>query len=86
MEYSNNSHISTHHDVMAFAKHLVSDCHLSFHPDDDFADYFTNANQDKIALYNRLNDECFAVCETAGIDIYQIHLQLQQEQLLNALN
>ena len=59
MEYTNNSRITTINDVENFATHLVKDCNISFHPDDDFADYINIENQDKIALYNRLNDECF---------------------------
>ena len=64
MEYTNNSRITTINDVENFATHLVKDCNISFHPDDDFADYINIENQDKIALYNRLNDECFDVCES----------------------
>ena len=39
MVYTNNSHIITHDDVVEFAQHLVKDCNISFHPDDDFVNY-----------------------------------------------
>ena len=37
--------INTISDVEQFAKHLVQVEKISFHPDDDFKDYVTNANQ-----------------------------------------
>ncbi|MBP9995327.1 MAG: hypothetical protein KBT67_10425 [bacterium] len=81
MTYTNNSHITTKNDVIDFAKHLVNFHNISFHPDDDFADYFDSSNTDEISLYNRLNEECFSVCEKLGVDIYQIHYEIQYEQL-----
>lgn len=83
MEYTNNSRITTINDVENFATHFVKDCNISFHPDDDFADYINIENQDKIALYNRLNDECFDVCEGANADIYQIYYEIQYKHILN---
>ena len=53
-------------------------CHVSFHPDDDFADYVYFAdktpvfNEQEVMLYNRLMDESFDACEKANADIYSI--------------
>ena len=61
-------------DVLAIGK-------VNFHPDDDFADYISLDDQtptfsdEKAVVYNRLMDESFAVCEAAGVDIYELGLQ-----------
>lgn len=81
MVYTNNSHIITHDDVVAFAQHLVQDCNISFHPDDDFTNYWDIPEQNAV-LYNRLNNECFSVCEKTSADIYQIHYEIQSEHIL----
>lgn len=80
MEYTNNVHISNQQDVEIFANHLVYDCQISFHPDDDFADYFNSKEQ--IDLYNRLNNECFTICEKEKLDLYHIHYQVQYNYML----
>ena len=81
MSYIAESHINSVEDVKTFFHHLVHDCKVNFHPDDNFADYisieaktpsFTN---DEVSIYNRLMDECFDVCKTAGVDIYTIGLK-----------
>ena len=82
MEYTNNSRITTINDVENFATHLVKDCNISFHPDDNLADYINIENQDKTALYNRLNDECFDVCKSANADIY-LYYEIQYKHILN---
>ncbi len=81
----NDLHIRTYNDVVSFVQYLVNVQNISFHPDDDFADYL-DANQETISAYNRINEECFAVCENASIDIYQVHYQVQYEHLNKYLN
>ena len=39
MNYNETSHIKTPADVKVFFHHIVFEKHVSFHPDDDFADY-----------------------------------------------
>lgn len=81
MVYTNNSHIITHDDVVEFAQHLVKDCNISFHPYDDFVNYLDIPEY--VILYNRLNNECFSVCEQTNTDIYQIHYDIQYKHISN---
>jgi len=62
-------------DVKLFARLLVKEG-SNFHPDDDFLEYenyktklpyYTN---EVAVLRNKLMDQCFAVCEEFGVDIY----------------
>lgn len=39
MNYNEISHIKTPADVKVFFPHIVFEKHVSFHPDDAFADY-----------------------------------------------
>lgn len=78
MNYNETSHIKTPADVKVFFHHIVCEKHVSFHPDDDFADcvYFADRtpvfNEQEVMLYNRLMDESFDACEKANADIYSI--------------
>ena len=78
------SHITTVADVKAFFHHLVNERKLNFHPDDDFADYISLDDQtptfsdEEVAVYNRLMDESFDICEAAGVDIYELALDEMQ--------
>lgn len=78
MNYNETSHIKTPADVKVFFHHIVCEKHVSFHPDDDFADYVYFAdrtpifNEQEVMLYNRLMDESFDACEKASADIYSI--------------
>lgn len=90
MTYNNESHIRAVEDVKAFFHHLVEERKVNFHPDDDFADYICYADKtptftkEEVAIYNRLMDEAFDVCETKGVDIYDIGFgELSRELELN---
>ena len=78
MMYDKNSHILSVEDVKVFFHHLVDERKVNFHPDDDFADYICYEDrtptftQTEVAIYNRLMDESFDVCEKANVDIYDI--------------
>jgi hypothetical protein len=73
--------IETSGDVKAFAKQLIAEG-VSFHPDDDFNDYviFKTGKRcytkKQAEVRNKLMDECFAVCEKEGTDIYAIMLEV----------
>lgn len=88
MNYSNKSHINTEADVKAFFHHLVDERKVNFHPDDDFADYISvkegtpTFTEEEVAVYNRLMEESFGVCEAAGVDIYELGLEELQEATL----
>ena len=88
MTYTQDAHIESVNDVEAFFHHLVGDHKVNFHPDDNFADYisieaktpsFTN---DEVSLYNRLMDACFDVCETVGVDIYEMAISAHSKTTL----
>lgn len=87
MQYNKNSQIKTINDVEAFFQHLVTERNLSFHPDDRFEVYVfcddgSNIFSEKeCAIYNRLMDECFEVCEKDGADVYAIGLAFMQKAL-----
>ena len=69
--------IITLEDVKDFAKQLNAEG-VSFHPDDDFKDYINFSTNEPIytieeaEFRNNLMNYCFEVCETAGVDIYEI--------------
>jgi hypothetical protein len=78
--------INTISDVEQFAKHLVQFEKLSFHPDDDFRDYVTNANQpfytkQEAELRNKLMNECFDVCEKEKVDFYGVVLGVVEDEV-----
>lgn len=87
MSMNEESHITTIADVKAFFHHLVDERKVNFHPDDDFADYISLDDQmptfsdEEVAVYNRLMDESFDVCDAAGVDIYELALDELQTVL-----
>lgn len=78
--YSSNSHITSVKDVETFFHHIVFERKVNFHPDDMFEDYVScegginTFTLEECAIYNRLMDESFLICEKSGIDIYEIGL------------
>ena len=87
MTYTSESHIKSVKDVKTFFHHIVSERKVNFHPDDMFEDYVScegginTFTLGECALYNRLMDESFAICENEGVDIYSIGLEKLQEAL-----
>ena len=81
LSINEESHITTIADVKAFFHHLVDERKVNFHPDDDFADYISvkdgtpTFTEEEVAVYNRLMEESFDVCEAAGVDIYELGLE-----------
>lgn len=80
MTYNNDSHILSVKDVETFFRHIVFERKVNFHPDDMFEDYVScdsginTFTVEECTIYNRLMDECFAVCERDRVDIYEIGL------------
>ena len=80
MNYNTESHINTVKDVEAFFHHIVFERKVNFHPDDMFEDYVSREGGlntftvEECAIYNRLMDESFSICEKSGVDIYEIGL------------
>ena len=87
MEYTALSNITTVEEVKDFFHFIVFDLHLEFHPDDAFGDYKKPKTKEPLftaedcETYDRLMAECFAVCDAADEDIYD----LGWEQLEKAL-
>ena len=78
--------INTISDVEQFAKQLVQVEKISFHPDDDFKDYVTNAKQPfyttkEAELRNKLMNDCFEVCEREKVDVYGVMLKVVEEEV-----
>lgn len=84
MTYTNESHIKSVKDVQEFFHHIVSERRVNFHPDDMFEDYVScegginTFTVSECAIYNRLMDESFAICENEGVDIYSVGLNVFQ--------
>ena len=80
MTYTSDSHIMSVKDVKTFFHHIVSERKVNFHPDDMFEDYVScegginTFTLGECAIYNRLMDESFVICENEGIDIYSVGL------------
>jgi hypothetical protein len=70
--------INTIEDVKLFAFQLVNEENLSFHPDDDFADYINTETKEQcyseedIIRLNEMMEKCFIVCEQSELDIYEL--------------
>ena len=87
MIYTNESHILSVKDVEAFFHHIVFERKVNFHPDDMFEDYVScegginTFTLEECAIYIRLMDECFVVCKSEDVDIYEIGLDELQTAL-----
>lgn len=87
MRYTVESHIKSVNDVESFIHHIVYERKVNFHPDNMFEDYIScesgihTFTHEECTLYNRLMDECFNVCESNGIDIYEIGLKELKKHL-----
>ena len=80
MEYTNNTHVYNRQDLETLANHLVYFCKITYHPFDDFADYYNDKEQ--IIFYNRFNNECFVLYEKEDFDLFDIHYQVQYNYIL----
>jgi hypothetical protein len=71
------SSIQTIEEVKLFARLLVKEG-LSFHPDDDFSEYVVPETQralyssEEAEIRNFLMSQCFKVCESSNVDIYDL--------------
>lgn len=70
--------IVTIEDVKLFAYQLVNEEYLSFHPDDDFADYINLETKEPLYTteeckqLNQLMSNCFSICQQEEVDIYKL--------------
>lgn len=79
------SEIKSLKDVSEFIIQLVREG-LNYHPDDDFENYVNmetgkpTYTPEQVSLRNRLNLQCFNICETAGADLYDISMVIFLKQ------
>ena len=73
--------ILTIDDVKDFAKQINAEG-VSFHPDEDFNDYVNLIDnkpcysKQEAEFRNELMNDCFEVCKIAGVDIYNLMLEV----------
>jgi hypothetical protein len=73
--------IKTIEDVEEFVTQLVAEG-LNYHPDDDFENYIDIETGDpsympeEALLRNKLNQQCFEICEKTETDIYDISMEI----------
>lgn len=78
------------HGVKAEIKEFVSLIGIGFHPDTDFSDYVSNADDKPVFLKRtakKLNtrlDECFDMCVKYNLDIYEISME-EMKPLMEAI-
>lgn len=79
------SEIKSLEDISEFVAQLVKE-ELNYHPDDDFENYVNIETGEpsytlrQASLRNRLNIQCFEVCESAGADLYDISMEIFLKQ------
>ena len=72
------SHITTIDEVKAFFTQMVTIVGEEWHPDDDYLSYKNPKTREPLftpeeaQVYNGLQRECFAVCEAADVDVYDL--------------
>lgn len=76
MKYDKNSKISSLEDVDEFVNYVINGLGVNYHPDESFGDYVVmgtdtpSFSAEEAALLDRLNDECWDICEKNGVEIY----------------
>lgn len=85
--YTADSHITNLDEVKAFFSHVVSLIGDEWHPDDKYSFYLDVKTKEPVlttdqqALYDRLQAECFAVCEAADEDIYELGWEVIEKKM-----
>lgn len=78
--------IHTPADVVTFARHLIFDQGINFHPDTDFTEYIEKDGREvflpeQASTLDHLLAQAHQVCEEAGVDIYELTSPLLWERL-----
>lgn len=85
--YTADSHITNLDEVKAFFRHVVSLIGDEWHPDDKYSFYLDVKTKEPVltidqqALYDRLQAECFAVCEAVDEDIYDLGWEVIEKKM-----
>lgn len=85
--YNADSHITTIEEVKTFFRHVVSLIGDEWHPDDKYSFYLDPKTKEPVftaeeqALYDRLQEECFSVCDVAGADIYDLGWEIVEKSM-----
>lgn len=73
-KYNKDSHVTNIDEVKAFIEHIIVDCKVNWHPDDDASVYIEpdtgepTFTLEQAEIVNRMTDECFDVAEATGMD------------------
>ena len=73
-----NTHITSIAEVKAFFAQMVERAGDEWHPDDSYSSYKDRKTKEslftpeEIVECERLQAECFAVCDAKGVDIYDL--------------
>lgn len=73
-KYNKDSHVTNIDEVKAFIEHIIVDCKVNWHPDDDASVYIEldtgepTFTPEQAEIVNRMTDECFDVAEAASMD------------------
>ena len=87
MEYTADSQIGSLDEVKAFFTHVVAVVGDEWHPDEDYSSYKDAKTKEclfspeEAAAYNCLQEKCFAVCEAAETDIYDLGWEIVEKWL-----
>lgn len=79
------SEIKSIKDVCEFVAQLVEEG-LNYHPDEDFENYVNietgepSYTPEQVCLRNRLNIQCFEVCESTCVNLYDISMEVFLQQ------
>ena len=76
-------------DVRNFAEYLLYNRKTTTHPDDRFEDYVNTTTglpvftPDECEYFNSLMEEAFVLCDSKGVDIYEIWHSVYYPQPVN---
>ena len=79
-----NKKIKNIDDVVDYFTYLIKELDLNLHPDTDFSEYVSyetgenTFNQEEVCYLNSLMDDCFSICEEAGVDVYEVGLKIMK--------
>lgn len=85
--FTEESHIQTLDEVRAFFAFVVERVGEEWHPDDDYSVYKDQKTKDPLftpdeaSLCNRLQKECFDVCDALDEDIYDLGWEAIEDTL-----
>ena len=85
--YTSDSHILAPKEVRKLFRYLIQNREIDLHPDDTLKEGMGTPalTADEAALFNRLIQEGFAVCQEKGANIYEFGYE-EMQNFLNLKN